>query len=346
MHKRLYEYDFAIYDARCTAIAMIIFIYGDDALRVKERAEDMRQKFAEKFDPAGMNVDEFVVRDGHDAERGTVIGAAQASPFLSEKRMVIIRGLASSLKKAEAKLWIDGFSRVPASTILIFADAVASSALEKSEVYKALKDIPDVHAYPLPQLEGSELTSWAMGRAKLHGANLTSSMLTALLSRTGADSWRIDAELQKLAAYAHGEAIDQKMITELVRVESQEDIFGFMDALSSGQAVRTLGKLGEEREAGTEDFQIFGMLLRQIRLLLQARDVLDRNPRVQKQEMADALGVHPFVAQKLVAEVRGWPQAKLENLQALAFKLDKSMKIGLAPDIAVDRLVTSFLKVS
>lgn len=325
---------------------MIIFIYGDDALRVKERAEDMRQKFAEKFDSAGMNVDDFVVRDGLDAERGTIIGAAQASPFLSEKRMVVIRGLVSSMKKAESKPWVEGFSRVPSSTILIFADAVASATLEKSEIFKALKDAPDVHTYPLPQLEGSELTSWAMGRAKLHGASITPAMLSNLLSRTGADSWRIDAELQKLAAYANGQSIDQKMITELVRVESQEDIFAFMDALSSGQSSRALGKLAEEREAGTDDFQIFGMLLRQIRLLLQARDVVDHKPQAQKQDIADALSIHPFVAQKLLNEVRNWSPAKLEALHGLAFKLDKSMKTGLAPDVSVDRLVSAFLKVS
>jgi DNA polymerase-3 subunit delta len=306
----------------------------------------MRQKFAEKFDPAGMNVDEFVVRDGLESERGAVIGAAQASPFLSEKRMVVIRGLVSSLKKAESKPWVEGFSRVPSSTILIFADAVASATLEKSEIFKALKDTPDVHAYPLPQLEGNELTTWAAARAKVHGAILMPAMLTALLSRTGNDSWRIDAELQKLAAYANGVPIDQKMITELVRVESQEDIFAFMDALSSGQSSRALGKLAEEREAGTDDFQLFGMLLRQIRLLLQARDVLEGDPKAMKQDIADALSVHPFVAQKLLTEVRSWSSAKLESLHGLAFKLDKSMKTGLAPDISVDRLVSSFLKVS
>lgn len=327
-------------------LIMIIFIYGDDALRVKERAEDMRQKFAEKFDPAGMNVDEFVVRDGPESERGAVIGAAQASPFLSEKRMVVIRGLASSLKKAESKPWIEGFLRVPSSTILIFADAVAPATLEKSEIFKVFKETPDVHTYPLPQLEGAELTTWAMGRAKLHGVNITSGMLTQLLSRTGADSWRIDAELQKLAAYANGQPVDQAMITELVRVESQEDIFAFMDALSSGQPSRALGKLAEEREAGTDHFQLFGMLLRQIRLLLQARDVIDRNSQATKQDIAEALAVHPFVAQKLLNEVRSWTPAKLEALHGLAFKLDKSMKTGLAPEIGVDRLVSSFLKVS
>lgn len=325
---------------------MIIFIYGDDALRVKERALEMRQKFVEKFDPAGMNVDEFVVRDGLDAERGVVIGAAQASPFLAEKRMVIIRGLVSSLKKADAKAWLTGFSHVPSSTILIFADAVAPATLEKSEIFKTLQSVPDVHAYPLPQLEGSELTTWAQGRAQAHGASITPATLFVLLARTGNDSWKIDAELQKLAAYANGQPIDQKMIVELVRVESQEDIFAFMDALSSGSSSRALGKLAEEREAGADEFQLFGMLLRQIRLLLQARDVIANNPRAQKQELADALSVHPFVAQKLLNEARGWSVDKLQSLHALAFKLDKSMKTGLAPDISVDRLVSAFLKVS
>ena len=325
---------------------MIIFIYGDDALRVKERALDMRQKFVEKFDPAGMNVDEFVIRDGVSAERGVIIGAAQASPFLAEKRMVIIRGLVSSLKKTETKPWLEGFSRVPESTILIFADAVPLAALEKSEIFKVLRENPDVHAYPLPQLEGGELSAWSMTRAKFHGVNIAPVMLSLLLGRTGNDSWRIDAELQKLGAYANGQLIDQRMITELVRLESEEDIFAFMDALSSGQPVRALGRLAEERAAGVDEFQLFGMLLRQIRLLLQARDVIDRNPRAQKQELADGLSVHPFVAQKLLNEVRSWPTEKLESLHGLAFKLDKSMKTGLAPDISVDRLVATFLKVS
>jgi DNA polymerase III subunit delta len=322
---------------------MIIFIYGDDALRVKERAEDMRLKFAEKFDPTGMNVDVFTLRESVEAIRGDVMGAAQASPFLSEKRMVVIQGLVSSLKKAESKPWVEGFSRVPSSTILIFADAVAASALEKSEIYKALKDTPDVHAYPLPQLEGSELTTWAMGRAKLHGANIAPAMLSVLLARTGSDSWRLDAELQKLAAYANGQPIDQKMITDLVRAESQADIFAFMDALSSGQPAKALAKLAEERGAGADEFQLFGMLLRQVRLLLQARDVIDRNPKAMKQDLADALFVHPFVAQKLLNEVRSWSAERLGTMHALAFKLDKAMKTGLAPNLAVDRLVAEFL---
>jgi DNA polymerase III subunit delta len=322
---------------------VIIFIYGDDALRVKERAEDMRQKFVEKFDPAGMNLDEFTVRASVDTERGAVMGAAQASPFLSEKRMVIIRGLVSTLKKADAKPWVEGFARVPSSTIVIFADVVAATTLEKAELFKALKAIPDVHTYPLPQLEGSELTSWTKQRAALHQADLSTAMLSLLLSRTGSDSWRIDAELQKLAAYAHGTPIDQDMIMSLVPADAQEDIFAFLDALATGQPAKVLAKLASERQAGTDDFQIFGMLTRQIRLLLQARSVLDSNPQATKQTLAETLSVHPFVAQKLFQETRSWSAQRLERLHTLAFTLDRSLKSGLASDVSVDRLVTAFL---
>ncbi len=325
---------------------MIIFIYGDDALRVKERVADMRQKFVEKFDPTGMNVDEFVVRDGLESERGTVIGAAQASPFLSEKRMVIVRGLVSSMTKAESKLWVEGFLRIPESTILIFADSVASAVLEKSEIYKLLKDTIDVHAYPLPQLEGNELAMWAAARARFHGVSIAPALLSNLLVRTSNDSWRIDAELQKLAAYAGGQPIDQKMISELVRFEPEADIFSLMDALSSGNSARALGKLAEERESGADEFQLFGMLLRQIRLLIQARAVIDNNTRAQKQDIAEALAVHPFVAQKLLNEVKNWSSERLEIMHALAFTLDKSMKNGLTPGIAVDRLVSNFFRIS
>jgi DNA polymerase-3 subunit delta len=189
---------------------------------------------------------------------------------------------------------------------------------------------------------GSELSTWALGRAQLHGVHISPAMLQALLAKTGGDSWHVDAELQKLGAYANGEPIDQKMIDALVRTETQEDIFAFLDALSSGKPAPALKKLADERLAGTDDFQLFGMLLRQIRILLQVRDLIDKTAGVTKQEVAQALGMHPYVAQKMLGEVRSWSTTRLEKIHALAAKLDKAMKTGLAPDISVDRLVAAF----
>src|SRR6187399_2575533 len=101
---------------------MLLFVYGDDHLRVKERSDDLKKKFLEKYDPTGMNVDEFVIGAKTDLEPGKILQAVQASPFLSEKRLVIIRGLVEAVTKAESKPWIAGFERAPDSSVVIFAD--------------------------------------------------------------------------------------------------------------------------------------------------------------------------------------------------------------------------------
>ena len=322
---------------------MILFVYGDDHLRVKERTEDFKVKFLAKFDPAGMNVDDIAIRSGALPNVGEVLQAVQAAPFLAEKRLVIIRGLVDALKKTDAKAWVEGFLRTPESTVLLFSDDLSAAEFEKKELAKALAEVPDMHKYPLAKLEGQELVSWAKERILKLGLVITTSLLQEIFQRTKDDAWRIDGELEKIAAYANGEAVTHEMIDLLVRADVEADIFAFMDALSSNSSKQALDKLQNERESGSDSFQLYGMLLRQLRLLLQARAVLEVKKDATKQDLATALKLHPFVAQKILAEVKGWSRHDLEETHALALKLDKAMKSGTNPEISVDRLVSEWL---
>ena len=85
------------------------------------------------------------------------------------------------------------------------------------------------------------------------------------------------------------------------------------------------------------------MLVRQIRLLLQVRALCDEAPRTGKQDVANRLGIHPFVAQKLLAEVARRSSLTLESMHSRASELDLAMKRGLDPSVAVDRLVAMML---
>lgn len=322
---------------------MLLFVYGDDHLRVKERSDDLKKKFLEKYDPAGMNVDEFVIGAKADLEPGKILNAVQASPFLAEKRLVIIRGLVESVTKAESKPWIAGFERAPESSVVIFADDLSVEDFAKKELGKVLPTLPNVHVYPLPRLAGAELVAWARERVVKLGLVMTPSILDEVLRRTKDDAWRTGGELEKLSAYARQEPVTMEMVDLLVRTDYEADIFGFMDALASPTPRKALEKLFSERKAGGDEFALFGMLVRQIRLLVQARSVLDDNPKAQKQEVASLLAVHPFVAQKLLGEVRSWSAVELKRTHELAQKLDLAMKSGIKPSISVDRLVSEWL---
>lgn len=323
---------------------MILLVYGDDAFRVKERSREFVEKFAQKFDPTRMNIDEFVFAKKDDVNLPRVAEAIAASPFLSAKRMVRVDGIFSMVTtKPDAEPWATMLERVPESTILVLVDSSSKEKVEKTELWKRVSVMKEVHSYPLPALSGSELQTWIANRAKVYGAVMVPAVIRALVDRVGNDSWRLETEVGKLAAYAGNAPISEEMIEALVSSEYHEDIFALMDAMSADRASFALKKLHEERVAGADEFPLFGMLVRQIRLLLQVRSLCDESSNIGKQDIASALGLHPFVAQKVLGEARRRSFERMKQWHRLAFDLDFSMKRGLAPDVAVDRLVAAML---
>lgn len=323
---------------------MILLVYGDDAFRLKARVRELTEKFVEKFDPTRINIDTFVCAKKDDVTLLRVTDAVMASPFLTAKRMVCIEGVFSAITtKPEAEPWVAMFGRVPESTILIVSDVVSQEKVEKTEVWKKVSTMQGVHVYPFPLLSAAALQSWVTDRAKTHGAVMVPSAVSALVDRVGSDSWRLEMEIAKLAAYAGSAPVSEGTIDALVSREYRENIFAFMDAMSADRASFALQKLNQERMSGADEFSLFGMLVRQIRLLLQVRALCDERSVVGKQDVADVLGLHPFVAQKILGEARRHSFLFLVALHDIAADLDGAMKRGLAPDVAVDRLVAAML---
>ncbi len=325
---------------------MIVLVYGDDAFRVAMRTRDLIEKFALKFDPARMNIDTFVCVKKNDSVLPRITDAVMASPFLTTKRMVCAEGMFSTITtKPDAEPWIAMLGRVPESTILVVSDSAPQEKVEKTEVWKRVSGMPDVHIYPFPLLSGAALHTWVIDRAKVHGAIMVPAAASALVSRAGNDSWRLETDIAKLAAYAGGAPVSEAMIDAVVSREYREDIFAFMDAMSADRAPFALQRLHQERMGGADEFALFGMLVRQIRLLVQVRALCDERGNVGKQDVADALGLHPFVAQKVLSEARRRSLTCMREWHSLAADLDGAMKRGLAASVAVDRLVAAMLSV-
>lgn len=319
-------------------------VYGDDGFRVKEKARDFVQKFVGKYDPTKLNVDEIVFTKKDELDLARVAEAIGAAPFLSSRRMVRIDGLLSFVTtKPDAEPWMKILDKIPESTIVVLVDSVGVEKGEKIELAKRLSALDGMLKYVFPALSGSELRSWVIDRAKRRGAVMVPAVADRLIARVGSDSWRLETEVAKLAAYAGDAPITAEMISTLVGREYNDDMFGFIDAMAAGRPAYALQKLAEERSAGSEDFPLFGMLVRQIRLLLQVRALLDEAPATGRQDVTSRLGIHPFVAQKLLGEAARRSTLALELVHSRAVELDLAMKRGLDSGVAVDRLVAMML---
>ena len=323
---------------------MLIFVYGDDTFRVREKVQTLKKAFVDKFDQAGMNLEEFP-REGEKLEVGLVFQSIRALPFLGEKRMTIIRGLVEQTKAADAKVWIEGLEKVPESTICILWETAEPKTIEKKALYKKLKDGSGIHFYPFPALQGSALTNWVSSRIQSRGGTIDRQALQVLVARVGGDLWQMDNEIAKLVSYAGQQMIDQVMIEKLVRASFEGQIFALVDAVSRKSTREAITLLKEERWSGANDFSIMGMLARQIRILIAARSLLDDNPHASKQDLANASGLHPFVAQKALQQARGFVLDDLLRTHDLLFEMDRDMKRGgVDAGLAVDLLVTQLMK--
>lgn len=315
---------------------MLIFVYGDDGFRVQEKVGQLVKAFREKFDPTGLNLAEFP-GDKKKIQIGEVMGVVHAFPFLGQKRMIVIRDLVDATKKGEMDAWVEGFKKTPESTIVVFWESTEPKTLEKKPLYQELAGFAEVHRYVFPQLQGAELSRWVEARVKERGGTMEASALRALVERVGADLWQMDNEIGKLVAYAGGQPITTSMIDELVHASFEGKIFQLIDAVSQRRPADAIRLLQEERWSGANDHYLLTMLGRQVRILLGARAMLDENSRATSQELAGTLDIHPFVAQKSLAQARGFSLEHLKAVHDLLFEFDVAMKTGgIDADLAVD----------
>lgn len=321
---------------------MLIFVYGENTYLSLRKLSALREHFVSKYDPSGMNVAEF---DVAQVKIGEVMGGIQAPPFLSEKRFVVVKNLcATHTTKTEVKEWIEAFGRIPDSTIVVVWEDVSVKNMARHAMVKAFEGRDDVHVYPFEAMEGSALSAWAVKYAQDVGLAIDRGLLQTVIVRVGDDLWQLSGELEKLTAYADGQPVNRAAVDLLVRTNSDDQMFGLMDALSAGQAAMAMELLASQRQFGTSDQQLFAMLARQIRLLLSVRDLFDDRGSATKQDVADALSLHPFVAQKTLSQARQFSKEQLLHMQTLLYRLDRLMKVGqVKADVAVDRAVVGIL---
>jgi len=323
---------------------MLIFVFGEDQFNAKEKVRVMREAFLNKFDASGTNVVEFPLQNQKKFDIGQIAQAVQSLPFLATKRMVIVKGLLSEVtRKPESKPWIEIFENIPESTIVILFDEIGSSKAQKHAIVSTLKSGDGVHEYIFEAMSEPKAIKWVSDEAQQRGLQISPALSRNFVMMAGVDTWMLSLELDKLSAYCKGRNATQEDLDLLVRPSADDQLFVFLDALSQRNEKRIKELLEQQRLFGTPSAQLFGMLVRQIRLLISASDYFEQNPGSNQKDLADAIGMHPFVAKKLTDQQKHFSKVELIKIQKDMMESDIYVKTGvLSADQAVDLCIVPF----
>ena len=326
----------------------VLILHGNDEFAI---AAHIAKLCAGLGDPASaeLNIARFDGRLGLDFE--ALNTAVNAAPFLAPRRVMVLEHPIAAFASAPArKKFLELLDKAQPSTIIALVEYEelkrdhwllkwAASRAETGTSQAGTR--AGVHVYNMPKRW--EMPRWIESEAKKQGGKIEPDAAARLSEMVGEDTRIAAQELTKLLTYINFERPIRLLDVEKVSIVSaQGSVFELVDALGQNdgkKAQRVLHQLLEDEEA----FELWGMVIRQFRLLLQAREMLDEHIAVQ--EIQKTLGLHEFVAQKVCKQAGHFPLSALESIYHKLLEIDEAAKTSQVPlDLALDTLIVELMR--
>jgi DNA polymerase-3 subunit delta len=350
----------------------IIFLYGNDEYAIAQRLKAFDGMFASPSE-AEMNRAQL---DAAAMSEEDLNNAVNAMPFMAKQRLVVLanpsrryvsprskpkvrpraddqpgdegpaaadgQDFAETTTEARSK-FLEFLGHVPPTTRLVITEFVElrtnrdRESAEKHWLVKWIRQAGQgLERYALPT--SAEMEGWITRTAKAQSGAINPAAARRLAELVGTDTRQAAQEIAKLLTYVNWSRPVGAPDVEAVSILTAEpDIFAMVDAMADGKvgdAQRLLHRLLESQEA----FSTWGMIIRQFRLVLLAREVINRGGG--EDEAAQALGVHPYVAGKALKQARRFTLEALEQIYHRLLEIDEAAKTGRMPlDLGMDLLV-------
>ncbi len=325
----------------------VALFYGDNRLEIEEALAEAVMACGEEG--TLLNRERFDAPLDFDAFRR----ACATMPFLGGlggRRIIVVRDV---LRRGGPRLGeriAALLPEVPPSTCLFFVefgDLPRNHPLLKwMEARKSEKGKPPappkvlLRRFPLPKTRA--LPDWIARRVARYGVAIDRAAAVLLARQIGADLLSLDQELRKLATYRGGEGrITREDVALLVPYTLDGDlIFSVVDAIGARNSRQALVLLHRmlDAPAAPNPWQVMAMIVRQFRLLIQTRWMLDHG---EAASIGARLGIrYDFIIEKLRRQSQLFSAEQLRRAYRLLLDYDRALKGGeLRIETALDLLV-------
>lgn len=317
---------------------MITFLYGADSFRSAEEVAALKNKFLSNND-SGANLS--VIDFEEEADR-KLTRTINAGGLFSVDQLVIAKNFLASADKVtqdEVQEYLKSHKTLAAdkSTTVVFWEGALPK--KNNALFKFL--VKNAASRNFEALKGIQLEKWINERLQKENPNasLAKNALIKLVAYTDGDLLKISGEISKLASFKEQGVISEDEVELLVKAKMSANIFATVEALSSGNKKTALSLLHNQMQEGDDPFYILSMYVYQFRNLLKVSEFSEQGISDQYR-IAKETGLHPFVAQKALGQMRNFPAGKLKRIYQKLQKLDTAVKTGQIPiKLALDKFV-------
>ena len=327
---------------------------ADDSL-VRERVHDLVDELVGAGDRA-MMVDDVTLPDRSDSSLegeadldeviGAAIGAANTAPFLTDRRVVVVRGCARLGTREDVAALVQYLTDpLPTTSLVLVWDLPAGSKGRRATPPKSL--VAAIDACGGRQIDvnpGKKIREWIEGRLKDEPYRLDADAVALLVDQVGDDPATLVGQLTTLrGVFAPGQRVSAAELEPHLGVAGGVAPWAVTDAIEAGDPAGAVSALQRMLGPGERHpLQVLATLSSYVgnMLALEGAGVATRD------EAARVLGVHPFVAAKALAQSQRLGSAQVHAFVRLVAEADldargrRRMPDELVLEVLVARLAS------
>lgn len=316
---------------------MLLFLYGKDNYRLKQKLKAIKDKYL-GLSNTEVNFSIISAEDGINFEK--IKSDIEAMPFLAQKRLIILRNFLSQASSEVQNKLIPYLEKIPETSIVVLVEENVPD--KKTELFRIAKSKAS-RVWEFNLLKPYELENWIKTEIKKRGTKIESQAVKLLASYVGPDLWQMQNEITKLVLYTKGEIIKESDVELLVKAKLDDNIFSLIDALGNKNISRAIQKLEDLLKSGMPEVYILSMIIYQFRNILIVKDLLQR--QTKKEALGEKTKMHPFVLQKTLKQSRNFTLKQLKVIYRQLARMDLAIKTGkIEPKIALNLLLVELVK--
>ena len=338
-----------------------LFLNADEYL-ADRRLSELKHSLGDA-EMAGLNTSEL----GAGGLRALdLLAQASMMPFLTERRLVIVRGFLDALDKRmaqsksadsaahqEAAQLLVGLAQAPESCDLVFVDEGVDKrrGLWKGFTIPKGEDKPERKIAGLEALiaqkqvrsegvaapDAKALPGWLQAHCKARKIAIDGRAIQILAEYVGPNLRQLDNELEKLVTYAAGRSVTGEDVKLLVSDASEALIWALTDALSQRDGRGAMRTLWELRSGDAHPIYLLTMIARQYRLLIKVKEAMRSSN--SEDEIARRIKESSYPVKKAMTQVGKYSFAELEQILERLLEADYAMKTGADANTEIDLLI-------
>jgi DNA polymerase III subunit delta len=314
---------------------MLIFLYGADTFRARNKLKEIKENFRQKADPSGSNI---ILLSCESATPEIISEAASTAGLFARRRLIILDEVFENKSPAfysALRIFLGKHKDTADGNVIV----LLSSASKMDKLTKDKKVLLDdlakeKFAQEFKPLAGRELSGWMEAEFKKRGAVINKDALQLLLDFHGGDLWRQNNEMEKLIHYKKAIQavpsalllISREDILQTGIFSGELEIFALVDAISAKDAARALYELENFFESGSKNQSLVPLLIRQFKIILLTKEMVDSG--FSSYKIASELKLPSFVIQKAVVQSRKYAPDLLKKIFNSLVSMDYALKSG------------------